>query len=463
MKILHYSLGMPPYRTGGLTKYATDLMLTQKKEGDEVLLFYPAEYNLFNNCTEIKYEYSYFGIRVHKMINPLPVPLLGGVGEPFEFIKEVRNNNFKEFINTENPDVIHIHTLMGLPKEFITIVKKNEIRLVFTTHDYYGLCPRVNMLNHNNQICDNYSNGKGCVDCNYGKSYSLNQIKVMQSKSYRKLKDAKLVKLLRQMKKKQEKSSFKKVKKKSLDKTIKKVGELDYSTSSNYQKLREYYLSSLSMVDVVHYNSSIAKEMYDRFLNKHGSLINITHGDIRDNRRLIELNANKVQLAYLGPCSEYKGFYDLYNMLKSLAKNGVTNWHLHIHGDNKASDIFDVDENYFSFHGKYNFDELSAILSHVNLLIIPSKWKETYGFIGLEALSYGVPVILSDNVGLKDVIQNGINGIVCNNSDLEGKLKLLLNEPHVLREMNENIVNGDFDEFLINSHSEEIRKIYQVN
>jgi hypothetical protein len=25
MKILHYSLGFPPYRTGGLTKYAVDL------------------------------------------------------------------------------------------------------------------------------------------------------------------------------------------------------------------------------------------------------------------------------------------------------------------------------------------------------------------------------------------------------------------------------------------------------
>ena len=30
MRILHYALGFPPWRTGGLTKYCVDLMLTQK-------------------------------------------------------------------------------------------------------------------------------------------------------------------------------------------------------------------------------------------------------------------------------------------------------------------------------------------------------------------------------------------------------------------------------------------------
>ena len=32
MKILHYFLGFPPYRSGGLTKYAFDLMTAQVEE-----------------------------------------------------------------------------------------------------------------------------------------------------------------------------------------------------------------------------------------------------------------------------------------------------------------------------------------------------------------------------------------------------------------------------------------------
>ena len=30
MRVLHYTLGFPPYRSGGLTKYALDLMLANK-------------------------------------------------------------------------------------------------------------------------------------------------------------------------------------------------------------------------------------------------------------------------------------------------------------------------------------------------------------------------------------------------------------------------------------------------
>ena len=43
MRILHYSLGFPPYRTGGLTKFCLDLMIEQKNEGDEVALLWPGQ------------------------------------------------------------------------------------------------------------------------------------------------------------------------------------------------------------------------------------------------------------------------------------------------------------------------------------------------------------------------------------------------------------------------------------
>lgn len=40
----------------------------------------------------------------------------------------------------------------------------------------------------------------------------------------------------------------------------------------------------------------------------------------------------------------------------------------------------------------------------MDVLIVPSIWKETFSLITLEALSYGVPVIVSDNVGAKDLV-----------------------------------------------------------
>ena len=43
MNILHYTLGLPPYRSGGLTKYSLDLMLEQISEGHTLSLLYPSD------------------------------------------------------------------------------------------------------------------------------------------------------------------------------------------------------------------------------------------------------------------------------------------------------------------------------------------------------------------------------------------------------------------------------------
>ena len=44
MNILHYSLGFPPYRRGGMTKYCMDLIDEQKKAGHKVSLLWPGKY-----------------------------------------------------------------------------------------------------------------------------------------------------------------------------------------------------------------------------------------------------------------------------------------------------------------------------------------------------------------------------------------------------------------------------------
>ena len=40
----------------------------------------------------------------------------------------------------------------------------------------------------------------------------------------------------------------------------------------------------------------------------------------------------------------------------------------------------------------------------IDILIVPSKWKESFGLVVLEALSYNVEVYVSENVGAKDLL-----------------------------------------------------------
>jgi len=65
-------------------------------------------------------------------------------------------------------------------------------------------------------------------------------------------------------------------------------------------------------------------------------------------------------------------------------------------------------------HDRYTYAELEMIFDKTDLLIVPSVWYETFGFQVLEALSYGVPVLVSGNVGAQDILADGA-GIVIEN------------------------------------------------
>lgn len=95
---------------------------------------------------------------------------------------------------------------------------------------------------------------------------------------------------------------------------------------------------------------------------------------------------------------EYKGFNLLIDLFKQLPKDY---FELHIYGDDS---ILEVDENVF-LYGRYSNEDLERIILSFDVVVVPSIWRETFGFVTLEALSFGTPVIVSENVGSKDLVK----------------------------------------------------------
>lgn len=79
MKVLHYSLGFPPYRSGGLTKFALDLMREQLNEGNEVALLWPGEMKLFNKAVGVRNSSDFENIKSFELINSLPISYDEGI------------------------------------------------------------------------------------------------------------------------------------------------------------------------------------------------------------------------------------------------------------------------------------------------------------------------------------------------------------------------------------------------
>lgn len=167
MIVLHYTLGFPPYRSGGLVKYAMDLMKAELSLGHRVVALYPGGTSfLVGGCT-VHWDKNNNGIDTYEMSNPLPVPLLYGIKDIKRTIisSHLNKKSFICMLDNVKPNVIHIHTLMGLPLEYLQIVHERKIRIVYTSHDYFGLCPKVNFINQDGAICQGASAGR-CAVCN---------------------------------------------------------------------------------------------------------------------------------------------------------------------------------------------------------------------------------------------------------------------------------------------------------
>ena len=425
MKILHYALGFPPYRSGGLTKLCVDLMVQQAKDGHTVAMLWPGQMGFVSQNVTIKkqknVELSGQDILSFEVINPLPVSFDEGIANIVAFTKNVEVEAYRRLLDNFQPDVIHMHTLMGLHKSFLEVAKDKKIRLVFTAHDFFPICPKVTMFRHE-AVCDSVQNCENCGVCN-ATALSLNKIRILQSPLYRALKDSKVVKRLR----KQHRDGY--LSESTANDTVTPVG-----TADDYKTLRNYYYSLLKLMDMIHYNSSVTKKVYESVFDLPNScIVVITHSDIKDNRKVKDYSNDGLRIRYLGPQSGAKGYQLLKSALDKLW-DVQQNFFLDVHFEPMES------APYIKSHERYSYAELEKIFDETDVLVAPSIWYETFGFTVLEALSYGVPVIISGNVGAKDILVQGA-GVVIENIDAQKLFITLQNiTPDKLRAMNEIIV-----------------------
>ena len=163
MRICHISLGLPPFRNGGLTYYALDLVKAQLRQGHDVQLLYPGRFRKKRVVYILPNAHPEFAL--FEIINPLPVPIPFGIREPRAFMKPTDQAVFTDFLEQQYPNIIHVHTIMGIHREFFQAAKTLGIKLVFTTHDYFGLCVRTNFIDTQQQLCTRPDFAKCAVCC----------------------------------------------------------------------------------------------------------------------------------------------------------------------------------------------------------------------------------------------------------------------------------------------------------
>lgn len=71
-----------------------------------------------------------------------------------------------------------------------------------------------------------------------------------------------------------------------------------------------------------------------------------------------------------------------------------------------------------AFWGAQTHEELKKIYASADIFVAPSVTvgdgaKEGFGLVMLEAMASGLPVVASDSGGIKQLVRNGVNGLLC--------------------------------------------------
>lgn len=228
-------------------------------------------------------------------------------------------------------------------------------------------------------------------------------------------------------------------------------------TMSGYQKLLDYYKECFGLVDCFHFNSETSRKVYEDYLSHiRGEVVSITHNGIKDHRQSKDFSHEVLHIGFIGNSTPYKGLPLLISTLESLGESD--SWDLSVWGGgvgkHPSLPVF--------YKGKFGPFTIADVYDSMDVLVVPSIWKETFSLVTLEALSYGVPVIVSNNVGAQDIVKQYNPSFVYHSEDeLKCLLKEILEDRNMLQDFNQKVLDMPWKHGMEEHAKEVIEKIYK--
>jgi glycosyltransferase involved in cell wall biosynthesis len=158
MRILHIVHQFMPDKVGGTELYTQTIARFQVRQGHEVTIFTPSA--AITSFPEPEIEAD---VRVYRV----PVETRQAIqvfGSTFGHGQLERG--LTAVLRREQPDLVHIQHLMGLPIRLVNQINKANIPYVMTLHDYWYGCANGQLItNDSNVICDGPNRWINCGRC----------------------------------------------------------------------------------------------------------------------------------------------------------------------------------------------------------------------------------------------------------------------------------------------------------
>ena len=165
---------------------------------------------------------------------------------------------------------------------------------------------------------------------------------------------------------------------------------------------------------------------------------------IKEQQKFAEGKKNNI--LFVGRIANEKG---LLYLLQAVALLKTDNWHLYIAGADsmkylkyllRLADDLKIN-NKIDFLGFMPHDKLEPFFLDAKIMVFPSTCRETYGFSGAEAVSYGLPIVAFNIQGINNWMIDGYTGISVPNHNvhaLASAIDLLLLDKNTYIKYQEN-------------------------
>lgn len=275
------------------------------------------------------------------------------------------SKKLEQLIRDTNPDIAHVNLIYHqLTPSILHTLKKYNVPVVFTSHDYKILCPNYKL--YNKGLCEKCINGS-YINCFKGRCH----------------KDS-----------------------------------LIFSFLLTIEAYLHKYLKSYNLVDSIICPS---KFMKNKLLQSGISeeklkyIPNFINPQYYSKSKKYRSNNKEKVILYYGRLSDEKGLMNLMKALK-LLKRDVKVKIIGTGPQEEELKLFIKENNInnVEFLGFKSGDKLYTEISKSYCTIIPAIWHEVFGLTIIESFAFGKPVIGANLGGISELITNEENGFVFN-------------------------------------------------
>lgn len=464
MRLLHVGSGFRPWRHGGLVAYAEDLMGAQVRRGHDVTYFFSGrQYPLARGPRLRRWERN--GVAMLELVNS---PLYDHGRQPeLEVTEPAVERMFERLLGELCPDVVHVQELAGLPSTVLELTRLAGIPTVITLQDYFPLCPAFKLLDADGRVCLRHDVGADCV-ATIAAQHRRAGLLIEATIAYHLMR----MPVIRGPAGGRRAAVIHNVAKGTghIEASRRRRRGSETASAATFQRRREINIERLNHTGCVIAMSRRVAEIYAELGVNRSRIrtVQLTLAHFEDLHPRHGPDGGPLTFATLAAFeSESKGgqlLIEAMRLLQGLIPDEA--FRLLVFGRvDPHLEALAAGLPRLEIRGGFGAAELDSILDEVDVGLMPSIWEEAYGYVGIEFLVKGIPVIANAIGGMTDYVRDGETGWLnrsCSSEELADIMAGLIERRDQVSRLSARVIAGR-DVILkpLSRHAEEMDIVYR--